>query len=80
MAEDTKQFRGNICSLSADHRKDAAWLQDLLSEVNVKKTEKIDMTSGSLKKALGRMPNWKSPGLDLVQGFWLKNISSLHEG
>ena len=25
-----------------------------------------------------RMPNWKSPGPDLVQGFWLKNFSSLH--
>ena len=25
------------------------------------------------------MPNWKSPGPDLVQGFWLKNCSSLHE-
>ena len=21
------------------------------------------------------MPNWKSPGPDLVQGFWLKNFS-----
>ena len=28
---------------------------------------------------LGRMLNWKSPGPDLVQGFWLKNISSLQE-
>ena len=25
------------------------------------------------------MPNWKSPGPDLVQGFCLKNLSSLHE-
>ena len=25
------------------------------------------------------MPNWKSPGPDLVQGFWLKNFSSMHE-
>ena len=25
------------------------------------------------------MPNWKSPGPDLVQGFWLKNFSSLHK-
>ena len=25
------------------------------------------------------MPNWKSPGPDLVQGSWLKNFSSLHE-
>ena len=29
---------------------------------------------------LGRMPNWKSPGPHLVQGFWLNNFSSLHEG
>ena len=48
-------------------------------EVNVKKQEKIDITTGSLKKILGRMPNWKSPGPDLVQRFWLKNFSSLHE-
>ena len=27
---------------------------------------------------LGRMPNWKSSGPDLVQGFWLKNFSSLY--
>ena len=25
------------------------------------------------------MPNWKSPDPDLVQGFWLKSFSSLHE-
>ena len=49
------------------------------SEVNVKKQEIIDITTGSLKKILGRMPNWKSPGPDLVQGFWLKNFSSLYE-
>ena len=48
------------------------------SEVNVKKQEKIDITTGSLK-ILGRTPNWKSPGPDLVLGFWLKNFSSLHE-
>ena len=49
------------------------------SEVNVKKQEKIDSTAESLKKILGRMPNWKSLCPDLVQGFWLKNFSSWHE-
>ena len=49
------------------------------SEVNVKKQEKIDITTGSLKKIFGRMPNWRSSGPDLVQGFCLKNFSSLHE-
>ena len=42
--------------------KDAKWLQ----EVNVKKQEKIDIATESLKKILGRMSNWKSPGPDLV--------------
>ena len=77
--EESKQFWGNIWSQSADHKKDAKWLQDMRSEVNVKKQDKIDITTGSLKKILGRMPNWKSPGQDLVQGFWLKSFSSLHE-
>ena len=79
VAEESKQFWGNIWSQSADHKKDAKWLQDLQSEANVKKQEQLDITTGSLKKILGRMPNWKSPGPDLVQGFWLKNFSSLHD-
>ena len=60
---------------SADHKKDAKWLQDLRSAVNVKKQEKMDITTGSLKKILGRMPI----GSHQVQGFWLKNFNSLHE-
>ena len=59
VAEESKQFWGNIGSQYADHRKDAKWLQDLRNEVNVKKQEKIDITTGSLKKILGRVPNWK---------------------
>ena len=57
VAEESKQFWGNIWSQSTDHKKDAKWLQDLRSEVNVKKQEKIDITTRSLKKILGRMPN-----------------------
>ena len=65
-------------SESADHNRDAKWLKDLQSEVNITKQEKVDITKESLKKILGRMSNWKSPGPDLAQGFWLKNFSSLH--
>ena len=57
VAEESKKFWGNICSQSADHKKDAKWLQDFQSEVNVKKQEKIDISTASLKKMLGRMPN-----------------------
>ena len=64
--EESKQFWGNIWSHSADHKKDTKWLQDLQSEVNVRKEEQIDIIAGSLKKILGRVPNWKSPGPYLV--------------
>ena len=66
MVEELKQFWGNIWSLSADNKKDAKWLQDLQSKVNVKKQEKIDIITGSMKKILGSMPNSKSPGPDLL--------------
>ena len=71
VAEELKQSWGNMWSQSADH-KDTKWLQDLQREVNAKKQEKIDITTGILKKTLGRMPNWKSPGPDLVQGVLVK--------
>ena len=68
-AEESKKFWGDIWSESVDHNRDAKWLKNLQSEVNVTKQEKVNMTKESLKKILGRMPNSKSPGPDLVQGF-----------
>ena len=79
MAEESKQFWGNIWSQSADHKKDTKWLQDSRSDVDVKKQETIDINTASFKKILKRMPNCKSPGPDLARGFWLTNFSSLHE-
>ena len=38
VAEESKQFWGNIWSQSADHNKDAKWLQYLQIEVNFKTT------------------------------------------
>ena len=57
MAEESKHFWGIIWSHKKDHKKDAKWLQDLQSDVNVRTQEKIDITAGSLKKIFGRMPD-----------------------
>ena len=70
VAKESKQFWGNIWRQSADHKRMQSGYKTC--EVNVKKQEKIDITTRSLKKIFGRIPNWKSPGTDLVQGFWLK--------
>ena len=63
----------NIGSQPADHKNDTKWLQNLRSEVNDKK-QKIDITTESLKKILGRMLNWKSLGPDSVQGFFFEGL------
>ena len=77
-AKASKKFGGGIWSESVDYNRDAKLLNDLQSEVNLTKQEKVAKTKESLKKILGRTPNWKSPGPDLVHGFWLKNFSSLY--
>ena len=62
-AGESKRFLGDICRELVDHNRNAKWLKDLQSGVNVTKEEKVDITNGSLKKILGRMPNWKGPNL-----------------
>ena len=69
-AEESKKIWEDIYSDLVDHNRNAKCLKDLQSEVDVTKQEKIDITKESLKKILGRMPNWNSPGPDLVQAFW----------
>ena len=54
VAEESKQFWGNIWSQSADHKKVAKWLQDLRSEVNVKKTEEDRYYHRKLQRYLVR--------------------------
>ena len=37
------------------------------------------VTKEMVAKQCTRMANWKAPGMDGVQGFWLKKLTSLHE-
>ena len=48
-AEKSKKFLGDIWSESVDDNRDAKWLKDLQSEVNVTKQEKVDITKDSWK-------------------------------
>ena len=38
----------------------------------------ITITDKEVKALLKKFPNWKAPGPDGVQGYWLKNFVSLH--
>ena len=32
-----------------------------------------------IKEQVKKIPNWKIPGPDGVQGYWLKKLAALHE-
>ena len=37
------------------------------------------ITTEMIKEQVKKIPNWKSPGPDGVQGYWLKKLTALHE-
>ena len=54
-----------------------------LGEVRVEKDDtkqnNINITTEMIKEQVKKIPNWKIPGLDGVQGYWLKKLAALHE-
>ena len=40
---------------------------------------KIDITKDKMTRVMRKMSNWKTPGPDNVQGYWLKNLTPLHD-
>ena len=62
------------------HNNQAEWLQELREEgFGGKKQVDLVITTDMVTKQSKKMPNWKSPGPDGVQGYWIKNLTALHE-
>ena len=40
--------------------------------------EKVEISQEKVKMQCRKMPNWKAPGKDGVQRYWLKNLTSSH--
>ena len=41
--------------------------------------QNVVINEGKVKKQCSKMPNWKAPGHDGVQGFWIKRLDKMHE-
>ena len=46
---------------------------------NVNIPENVEITKEDVTIQLKKMPNWKLPGLDGIQGFWHKSFTSQHQ-
>ena len=78
--EESRVFWQGIWSEQKKHNTMAEWVSRVKGRLeHVKRQENLNITVGDVKKILGKVPNWKAPGPDGVQGFWIKNLMSLHE-
>ena len=73
-------FRRGIWCERKEHCKDAEWLKDVKKELEQNEgQDKIDITKNKMMRVMRKMPIWKTPGPDNVQGYWLKNSTPLHD-
>ena len=54
-------------------------MKELRSERNEIKLDNIQITTEMVTQLTRKVPNWKCPRSDGVQGYWLKNFPALHE-
>ena len=72
-ADNTRKFSSEIWDKPVQYKEDAKCLVKIEKELEVVKIQNnIVITKKDATKQVRKMPNWMSPGLDYIQGFWLK--------
>ena len=80
-AEESKRFCGDIWSVGKGHNREAERLKDIKNELRNGKhlQERVVISAEKVTKQCRKMPYWKAAGKDGIQGYWIKNLSNLHE-
>ena len=78
-SEDSIKFWSDIWSIRKEHNQHHEVLKSCGKQFeNVNNMEKVEISQEIVKMQCRKMPNWKAPWKDGVQGYWLKNLTSLH--
>lgn len=68
-ANESKNFWSGLWNCQVEHNVNAEWLNDIESDLkDIRKQDDIKICFQVLEKQLRRIPNWKAPGPDGVQG------------
>ena len=63
------KFWSDVWSMRREHNQYAEWLKDWRKQfANVISMEKVEIRQETVKMQYRKMPNWKAPGKDGVQG------------
>ena len=78
-ADESRRFWNDIWSVKKEHNRKAAWLRCLQNERNRDHFQApVKFSIENVRKPCQKIPNWKAPGKDGVQGYWIKYLTSLH--
>ena len=78
-AEESQQFWRDIWGKEVLHNENAEWLKEMKKERVEARQEDIVITAEMVTARSKKIPNWKAPGPDGVQGYWIKKLTALHE-
>ena len=78
-AEESRTFLSGTWSVEKEHNKEAKWFSDQKEEMVKFEQHNVVTNEDKVKKQCSKMPNWKGPGHDGVQGFWIKRLDKMHE-
>ena len=77
-AEESRRFWKEIWDNTTEHNREAEWLKDLKRGERDVKWDNVVITVEMVRTQCRKIPNWKAPGSDGVQGYWIKNLDALH--
>lgn len=62
-----------------DFIQNATWLREIEEGGTTGVQDNLSIGIGWVLKQCKKMPSWKTPGPDGVQGFWIKKVTALHK-
>ena len=77
-AGESERFWSSIWGNKVQHNKDAEWLKELKDECGETRQDDTVINFAMVAAQAKKVLNWKAPGLDGVQGYWIKMLTSLH--
>ena len=79
-ADEVEKFWKSIVEDDKHHNEEAGWIKEQEDKYRYSaEQEWTDITNDEITLAIRKTSYWKSPGIDNVPNFWLKNCEALHE-
>ena len=79
-ANESRTFWKSIWENDVRHNEKAEWIRNVKQEISYDLIPQTDLTITveTLRVQVRKLANWKAPGPDGVQGYWFKNLTSIH--